>query len=273
MRRLSWLAGVLAVSLAGTATPELKTFKERLPGTTVEFEMVYIPPGKIELPDPENPAQTRVYEVGGFWIGKTEVTWDEYGTYAFNTEIAEIEKQRGADAIAKPSKPYGAIDRGYGYEGNPAIGMTFQAAQRYCEWLSRITGKKYRLPTEAEWEYAARAGVLKREPLPRPQIDKMAWHAENSDLKPHKVAQKQPNAWGLHDMLGNVMEWCVGLGGKAVACGGSFMDPPDQVHPGARARQTPDWNMTDPQYPKSRWWLSDAPFVGLRVVCEAPANP
>jgi len=151
MRRW-WMVSASALTLsllaAGT-TP--KNFTERIPGTTVQFEMIYIPPGKIELPDPEDPSKTRVVEIKGFWIGKTEVTWDEYGTYAFNRDIAEQEKERGADAIAKPSKPYGAIDRGFGYEGNPAIGMTFPAAQRYCEWLSRMTGKKYRLPTEAEW--------------------------------------------------------------------------------------------------------------------------
>lgn len=271
MHRLLLLAIALVVVRGTASSPAPKVFTERLPGTTVEFEMVYIPPGTIKLPDPEDPQQMRTVELGGFWIGRAEVTWDEYGTYAFNAEIAEQEQQRGADAIAKPSRPYGAIDRGFGYEGNPAIGMTFMGAQRYCEWLSKMTGKKYRLPTEAEWEYAARAGVLPREPLPRETLDTMAWHLDNSDIKPHKVKQKQPNAWGLYDMLGNVMEWCVDLEGKAVACGGSFMDKPQQVHPGARARQTPDWNMTDPQYPKSRWWLSDAPFVGLRVVCDAPA--
>ncbi|MDW8107267.1 MAG: formylglycine-generating enzyme family protein [Armatimonadota bacterium] len=271
MRRAVLVGAAWAALVATPSSPTLKIFTERLPGTTVEFEMVYIPPGKIELPDPDDPSKTRVVAIQGFWIGRTEVTWDEYGTYAFNKEIHEIEKQRGADAVAKPSKPYGAIDRGFGYEGNPAIGMTFAAAQRYCEWLSKITGKNYRLPNEAEWEYAARAGVLARALLSRDIIDRMAWHAENSDLKPHKVKQKQPNAWGLYDVLGNVMEWCFGLDGKAVACGGAFTDKPEQVHPGARARQTPEWNMTDPQYPKSRWWLSDAPFVGLRVACDAPA--
>lgn len=271
MSRTLCLGCLVLMMLAQALPPAPKTFKERIPGTTVEFEMVYIPPGRIDLPDPEDPSKTQVVELKGFWIGKTEVTWDEYGTYAFNQEIADVEKEREADAIAKPSKPYGAIDRGFGYEGDPAIGMTFAAAQRYCEWLSRMTGKPYRLPTEAEWEYAVRAGVLPRAPLPREALDTVAWHLENSDIKPHKVAQKQPNPWGLHDILGNVMEWCVGLDGKAIACGGSFMDKPDAVHPGARARQTPDWNMTDPQYPKSRWWLSDAPFVGVRVVCDAPA--
>ena len=267
--RHGWIVGlgVLLVGMVPAEAPH-KTFKERIAGTTVVFEMVYVPPGTIELPDPEDPTKMCRVEIKGFWIGKTEVTWDEYGTYAFNQEIADLEKERGADAIAKPSKPYGAIDRGFGYEGNPAIGMTFVAAQRYCEWLSRMTGKRYHLPNEAEWEYACRAGVLKREPLPPSELEKLAWYAGNSGNKPHKVAQKQANAWGLHDMLGNVKEWCVSLEGRPVACGGSYKAPAEQVHPGARATQTPEWNTTDPQYPKSRWWLSDAPFVGFRVVCE-----
>ncbi|MEN3002561.1 MAG: formylglycine-generating enzyme family protein [Armatimonadota bacterium] len=268
MRR-EWLMLLLLAGIMGAASDDKpKAFIERLPGTTVQFEMVPIPPGTIEMPDPENPDKTITVPIKRLWIGKTEVTWDEYGTYAFNREIEAEEKQRGADAVAKPSKPYGAIDRGYGYEGNPAIGMTYMAAQRYCEWLSRMTGRKYRLPTEAEWEYACRAGVLKREPLPTEQLEKIAWYRGNSNHKPQPVGKKLPNAWGLYDMLGNVMEWCQGLDGKPVACGGSFKDPAEKVHPGARERQTPEWNMTDPQYPKSRWWLSDAPFVGFRVVCE-----
>jgi formylglycine-generating enzyme required for sulfatase activity len=263
--------GWIAIALTGVfyvAADDRKSFTERLPGTTVQFEMVAIPPGTIEMPDSENPDKTITVRIPRLWISKTEVSWDEYGTYAFNREIAEEEKQRGADAIAKPTKPYGAIDRGYGYEGNPAIGMTYVAAQRYCEWLSRMTGRKYRLPTEAEWEYACRAGVLKREPLQLEQLERIAWYRANSNNKPQPVGKKAANPWGLHDMLGNVMEWCQGLDGKPVACGGSFRDPAEKVHPGARERQTPDWNMTDPQYPKSRWWLSDAPFVGFRVVCE-----
>ncbi len=262
------IVAIAAGLFALAADNKPKTFTERLLGTTVQFEMVEIPAGTIEMPDPGDPNRTLTVSIKRFWIGRTEVTWDEYGTYAFNQEIASVEKERGADAIAKPSKPYGAIDRGYGYEGYPAIGMTYVAAQRYCEWLSRITGKKYRLPTEAEWEYACRAGMLKREPLPAEQLQKMAWYRENSNNKPQPVGKKTPNAWGLYDMLGNVMEWCQGLDGKPIACGGSFKDPAEKVHPGARERQTPQWNMTDPQYPKSRWWLSDAPFVGFRVICE-----
>ncbi len=271
MRNPKLLSIVMVVLLlvGSVSTQQPRTQKVRIPGTTIEFELVYIPPGTIEMPDPEDPSKMMTVEISkGFWIGRTEVTWDEYGTYAFNSDLKETEKEREADAIAKPSKPYGAIDRGFGYEGNPARRMTFMAAQRYCEWLSRMTGKKFRLPTEAEWEYAARAAKWGHNPLSPEELDKYAWHAGNSENKPHKVARKQPNPWGLYDILGNVKEWCFGLDGKPVACGGSFQDPAEQVHSGARAHQDPSWNMTDPQYPKSRWWLSDAPFVGLRVVME-----
>jgi formylglycine-generating enzyme required for sulfatase activity len=148
--------------------------------------------------------------------------------------------------------------------------MSYLSAQKYCEWLSAKTGKKYRLPTEAEWEYACRAGVLPAGPITDSELlDKLAWHWGNSDDKTHKVGTKQPNAWGIHDMLGNVAEWCQPMDDEVpVVRGGSFDDQPDKVHPAARKKYTPDWQMNDPQNPKSQWWLTDAPFVGFRVVCE-----
>jgi formylglycine-generating enzyme required for sulfatase activity len=100
-------------------------------------------------------------------------------------------------------------------------------------------------------------------------LDKLAWHWGNSDDKTHKVGTKQPNAWGIYDMLGNVAEWCQPMDDEVpVVRGGSFDDQPDKVHPTARKKYTPDWQMNDPQNPKSQWWLTDAPFVGFRVVCE-----
>ena len=203
--------------------------------------------------------------VAPFWISRTEVTWDAYDIWLFGRDTGE---SGGADAESRPSKPYNPPDRGWGHEGYPAIAVSHKAATLYCQWLSSTTGRKHRLPTEAEWEHACRAGGF--EPLRpgRTQLDKIAWHAGNSKDKTQPVAAKQPNALGLCDMLGNVAEWCVGADGKPVVRGGSFLDDPADVH--CRARRQPDesWRATDPQVPKSKWWLSDAPFVGFRVVCE-----
>ena len=127
------------------------------------------------------------------------------------------------------------------------------------------TGKKYRLPTEAEWEHACRAGAAAAKPQ---DLQANAWVWENGEDQAHPVGKKTPNAWGLYDMLGNVMEWCQGVDGKPVARGGSFIDKAADVSCSTRTHQTPDWQAADAQLPKSKWWLSDGPFVGLRVVRE-----
>lgn len=269
MRKIAFFAALsLLLMIPHFGTPTNKTYTQRIPGTTVEFEMVEIPAGKIALPNPENPDKMREIEVKRLWIGKTELTWDAYDIWAYRLDLTEEQRAEGIDAESRPSKPYGTPDRGFGHAGYAAIGMTYEAAVKFCEWLSQKTGKKYRLPTEAEWEYACRAGMWKREPLPEDQISKLAWHKENGQNKTHKTASKEPNAWGLYDVLGNVAEWAVSLDGKPVACGGSYKEPAAKVHPAARQTQAYAWNATDPQFPKSKWWLSDAPFVGFRIVCE-----
>jgi formylglycine-generating enzyme required for sulfatase activity len=225
---------------------------ETIPGTVVRFEMLPLPaaamPGRKPL-----------------WIGKTEVTWDVFDIYAFRLDQTEHEKARGVDAQSRPSRPYGAPDRGFGHQGFPALSMTFQAAEQFCRWLSAKTGKKYRLPTEAEWEAASRAG---RPDPPPAELDKYAWYWDNAEDKTHPVATKLPNAWGLHDTLGNAAEWCRGNDGKPITCGGSYLDKKDKIGSSVRAAQTPEWNQTDAQNPKSKWWLADATFVGFRIVCE-----
>jgi formylglycine-generating enzyme required for sulfatase activity len=157
-------------------------------------------------------------------------------------------------------------DEGAGY---PADCIHFQAALKYCAWLSIVTGKKFRLPTEAEWEYACRAGGPPLKP-DRKALEKLAWFADNSGDKPHPVGKKQPNAWGLYDMLGNVGEYVIRdpKDDKGLIAGGSHEDEAEDVHSGAREPYSAAWQKNDPQLPKSRDWLMGVHRIGFRVVME-----
>lgn len=235
---------------------ELKPFTEKVPSSLITFDMVPV----IAKPG-EGPGKS-------FWISKHEVTWDAFDIFLFRLDVPEAERnQIGRDAQLRPSKPYGAPDRGFGHAGYPALAMTYHSADMYCRWLSQKTGKTYRLPTEAEWTYACLAGA-EQGPTSPEELGKVAWYWDNAEDKTHDVGKKQPNAWGIYDMLGNVAEWATGHDGKPVACGGSYDDDAKDVTPMSRKHPTPEWDATDPQNPKSKWWLSDAPFIGFRVVCE-----
>ncbi|GBC98142.1 Serine/threonine-protein kinase pkn1 [bacterium HR17] len=250
--------------------PEPKVCSVTLPNTTVRFELVFVPSGTCEVTAADG--TKRRMTIKGFWLGKTEVTWDEYDVFLYRLDLPEGADE-SADAVARPSRPYGAPDRGWGHSGYPALSMTYHAAQQYCRWLSLKTGKKFRLPTEAEWEYACRANELPSGPIrDKAWLDVHAWYADNAEGKTHPVGKKRPNTLGLYDMLGNVAEWCQSLDGRPVVCGGSFKDPAEKVHPAAREFPSPEWNATDPQFPKSQWWHPDAPFVGFRVLCEDAAG-
>jgi formylglycine-generating enzyme required for sulfatase activity len=145
--------------------------------------------------------------------------------------------------------------------------MHLNAAQEFCKWLSAKTGKKYRLPTEAEWEYACRAGGPAQK-LGGSDLESVAWFWDNSDDKTHPVGQLKPNAWGFVDMLGNAAEWVVTDSDKGAIAGGSWRDKAPKVHPGFRDPYHPDWQAQDAHTPKSKWWLSDGPHVGMRLVRE-----
>jgi formylglycine-generating enzyme required for sulfatase activity len=164
---------------------------------------------------------------------------------------------------------------------------------QYCRWLSMKTGKTYRLPTEAEWEWAARAGTKTAyffgdDPG---KLGDYAWYSANSDEKTHKVGQKKPSPWGLYDIYGNVAEWCVDHYDKNyygkfptdkptvgpvllptekrfshVVRGGSWADDPPACRSAARRGSDKSWITLDPQRPQSIWWLTSADFVGFRVV-------
>ncbi|AMV37581.1 formylglycine-generating enzyme family protein [Planctomyces sp. SH-PL62] len=168
--------------------------------------------------------------------------------------------------------------------------MSHHAAMEYCYWLSRKTGKTYRLPTEAEWEYACRAGTETAYSFggDPEKLKEYAWYFDDAET-PMPVGKKKPNPWGLHDMHGNVAEWCLDryaadaysrlpqdrpavgptlLPKEApyphVARGGSWDDPAADCRSAARRGSDPSWNELDPD--GSIWWVWDAPFVGFRVV-------
>jgi formylglycine-generating enzyme required for sulfatase activity len=233
-------------------------YRETIPGTLVTFEMVPVPAGTAEV-------DGKPTAVPPFYIGRTEVTWDMYDVFALGLDAPKA--PAGADASARPSQPYGAPDYGWGHAGYPAISVTRAAAEAFAEWLSKKTGKKYRLPTEAEWLHAARLAAG-GEALTQATRDGLAWHRGNAAAKAHPIGAKAPDALGLVDLFGNAAEWVTTADGSLVTRGGSFRDAPERVGPAARAVQDDMWTLRDPQFPKSRWWLSDGPFVGFRLVRE-----
>jgi len=235
--------------------------------------------------------------VDAFWMGQFEITWDLYNLFVSRElDVYQVKKspssevQIDVDAVSGATTPYVEMSFGMGIEGYPAICMTQLAAVKFCEWLSAMTGHFYRLPTEAEWEYACRAGSTTSFSFGNTteNLGEYAWYASNSDDKYQPVGTKKPNAWGLYDMHGNVAEWTLDqyvptsyrtrkelvknpfqepskIYPKVVR-GGSWMDAPKRLRSAARRPSTKKWKMRDPQIPKSKWWHTDAPFVGFRVV-------
>ncbi len=257
--------------LAAQKPGEFKAYKRTIPATDVSFEMVPVAPGEITL------GGVRKVKVEPFWMGSHEVTWDEYRLFMFANQSNET---KGADttldAVSRPTRPYMEMSFGMGIGGYPAISMTQHAANKYAEWLSAKTGEFYRLPTEAEWEHACAAETAS---------DSTAISKENSKGHYGKVGTKSPNKFGLFDMLGNVMEWTLDQyaaysPGSAkgdewaesktpyphTARGGSWNDPLPKLTCSVRVPSDASWKMQDPQIPKSIWYLTDAQWVGFRVI-------
>lgn len=247
-----------AASLAASSQAPA-AISETIAGTLVTFDMVLVPAGTVRSDGARQ-------DIRSFYIGRTEVTWDMYDVFALGLDTP-ASRPAGSDGMARPSNPYGAPDYGWGHAGYPAISVTRQAAEAFAKWLSQKTGRVYRLPTELEWLHAAAlatgAGSLAPE-----RRDALGWHRENASSHSHPVGMKAADRLGLFDLFGNAAEWVVAGDGALVTRGGSFRDAPDGIGPSARAVQDEYWNERDPQLPKSRWWLSDGPFVGFRLVRE-----
>jgi len=297
-------AGVIAAQALSARQAALAKYTDTIPNTKITFEMVPIPAGTLLMGSPESEAGRNADEgpqhkvtLKAFYIGAKEVTWAEYDEFAFSLDLQRKRKlgltgpKDAGDAVSRPTPPYADESWGWGKDAQPVIGITQYSATKYCEWLSARTGKKYRLPTEAEWEYAARAGTTTAygfggDPA---AIAEYAWLKSNSEEQPHVGGQKKPNAWGLFDVHGNAAEWTRDLyaadfyakspadnpvndAGKELyphaVRGGSWDDEPARLRSAARRSSAEAWSRRDPQNPKSLWWHTDATFVGFRVVAE-----
>ena len=307
-----------------TATPvtSFENYTEQIPGTMVSFNMVAIPGGKFEMGSPENEpfrnADETLHEVtvSPFFMSEVEVTWDQYWAFFANTmsegrtspeQVYANNSNPDVDAISGPTPPFGFPDQGWGSGDRPAITMTHYAAETFCQWLSMKTGKKYRLPTEAEWEYAARGGketpyffegnpkdfsdqgfMRKFFAAKTDSISSYVIYAKNSQNRTQEPVSVKANPFGLKNMLGNVLEYCadkydpeaykktanatdplVTEGEEWVVRGGNYTSDAADLRCAARAHtEHAAWLKTDPQQPKSIWWYSDIKGIGFRVVCD-----
>ena len=300
----------LALTLYGIGTAQgqadFKNYTQKIPASGQTYDLVAIRGGEFMMGSPatekgrnEDEGPQHKVKIEPFWMGKVEVTWDIYDLYAFKNMEVEMANRfsdpdkslQKTDGSTRPSPPYVDMSFGMGRSGYPAINMTQYAAVYFCKWLYEKTGIFYRLPTEAEWEYACRAGTTTaysfgNDPA---QLGEYAWFRGNSNEGYKKVGTKKPNPWGLHDMHGNVIEWTLDqyyadyYAQKASGAvkepfapvkelypntlrGGSWDDEPELLRSATRIPSDPSWKVLDPQLPKSEWWLTNASFVGFRIV-------
>jgi formylglycine-generating enzyme required for sulfatase activity len=236
--------------LAAAQKKPMSTFTDNLSSGGKAPVMVVIPPGSFEMGssakekgrDSDEGPQHKV-RIKSFALGKYEITFAEYDLFV------------AATGRKKPS------DEGWGRGQQPVINVSWNDATAYAGWLSDQTGKIYRLPTEAEWEYAARSGNM--EPWfwgdNESAAAEFAWFGGNSKNTTHPLGEKKPNDFGLHDMAGNVWEWTEdirhddykgaptdgspwltsGDKSKRVLRGGSWNNEPRSLRSADRLRYTP----------------------------------
>lgn len=297
VKRMLWAAVAIllvtgAASLASETNNGFTNYTQKMPGSSVSFDMIAIPGGEIMIGSPENELgreksdlPQKKISVKPFWMGKCEVTWQEFlPLYVYFEErdiVRHTDKPAGImgpidkDGISHPTRPLGSPQRERGDTGFPVLGVGYPCAREYCRWLSKKTGVQYRLPSEEEWGYACRAGATTAYfwGADAAHAKEYGWFVNNSADSTgrettHPVGKLKPNKFGLFDIVGNVGEWChkADPKGMGVIRGGSFNDKVSWLRCAARNIETEDWNDLDPNTPQSIWWLSDADFVGFRIV-------
>lgn len=312
--RLMCVVALIAVVSVAAAQDNLpKKYTETITGkdgSKYTIDMALVPGGEFTMGSPAGEADRvecegpqRKVKLDPYYLCTTETTIELFLVYYHETgtakkefvEVAEAQKNEqpakdGVNAITGPTPVYGDMTMGYSKK-HPAIGMTWHNATTFCQWLSQKTGKKYRLPTEAEWEYASRAGATSAFGVCDSQdgLKDYAWYTETAEMEPHAVGTKKPNAFGIFDMQGNVREWVQDFysptgyadattenptgpkeGKVHVARGGFYDSPAKELRCAARGYEEDWWRMNDPQIPKSKWWLPQIDSIGFRVACETP---
>ncbi|MDB4419280.1 formylglycine-generating enzyme family protein [bacterium] len=299
---------------------KMEAYTETVPlSDNTKFDLIPIPGGEFKIGSPDSEASRNADEgpqktvkIAPFWMAKTETTWAMYRAFMENGQSRNKDgtlnhdgdiyshdppfrdSKTLVDAVSQPTPPYMPMhfslgdNAGYG-EVYPALAPTQHAASKFCEWLTAQTGHYYRLPTEAEWEYACRAGTTTAYSFgdDESELGDYAWYYDNSEETYHPVGEKKPNPFGLHDMHGNVSEWTLAaylpdyaahpagafnplpLTEKRyprVARGGHWDADAQDLRSAVRQSSKSSWKMTDPQNPKSIWYHTDTQWLGFRII-------
>jgi formylglycine-generating enzyme required for sulfatase activity len=280
---------------AQPADTSFNAYEQTIPGSAIKFKMIPVKGGSFTMGSPEkekgrsaDEGPQKKFSISPFWMGAFEVTHDEFDLFF---KDAATSQDSETDAITRPSPQYIDLSWDMGREGGfPVNSMQQRTALMYCRWLYQKTGVFYRLPTEAEWEYACRAGSDAKYFFGNNEndLEQYAWYKKNSKKAYHKTGQLKPNAWGLYDMPGNVAEWVLDQYDEnyfskmkevnadpelnptsrnpRILKGGSYNDDAAELRCANRTKSMAEWNRRDPQIPKSPWWFTDAPFAGFRLM-------
>lgn len=272
-------------------------YTQKIKGLDISFTMEAIPGGEFIMgnnkSDHEDEKPEHKVKIDSFYMSTYEVPWELYKLFAFKDsekEHSDGDVPDNVEAVTRPTKPYLGMNYGMGEEGFPAVGMTQYNAIQFAKWLYEHTGVFYRLPTEAEWEYASRGGTSTKYFFgdSADELGEYAWFIDNSNDELLPVGEKKPNPFGLYDILGNAAEWTYDqyiddfykkfkdeIADNPVAKpielyprsarGGSYRDPAEDLTSSRRGHSDPSWKEIDPQMPKSKWWLT-SPVVGIRLV-------